>query len=215
MCLFSLVMAFGCGGDNGGGPTDTAASLTAQGWTRFEKGEYMEAIDKFNQALGKDADYADAYNGLGWSYAKLDTLNKALLSFGECLTRDDELTEGHAGCAPVYRDFEIEGALFGAAHPLAFGTAHFDSAIAFASEALSQDSEFEFSHGTSFDWRDLRIIIAQSYFAKGKTDPEDYFLLAKAQVDILNPGNDLDPESDTFVAELAEEIERLESEYGG
>ena len=65
-CLCSIVVVLGCGGD-GGGPTDTASSLTAAGWTLFEQGEYELAIDKFGRALGLDADYADAFNGLGYS----------------------------------------------------------------------------------------------------------------------------------------------------
>ena len=86
--------------------------------------------------------------------------------------------------------------------------AHFDSAIAFASEALDQESSFEFSHDSSFDWRDLHLIKAQSYYGL------DEFLSAKGEVDALG-GHSLDPESPTFVEDLAEEIERLEGLYGG
>jgi len=193
-CLCSIVVVLGCGGD-GGGPTDTASSLTAAGWTLFEKGEYELAIDKFERALGLKADYADAFNGLGWSYAKLDSLANALQNFGMCVTNDPDLTEGYAGCAPVYRDYDTE-------------PAHFDSAAAFASTALTQEASFEFSHDEDFDWRDLRLIMAQSYYGLGE------FLLAKAQVDALG-GVSLDPESDTFAEDLAAEIERLEGLYGG
>lgn len=193
-CLFSLAAALGCGGD-GGGPSDTAPSLTAAGWTLFEQGEYELAIDKFNRALGLDDGYADAFNGLGWSHAKLDSLENALENFGMCVINDPDLTEGYAGCAPVYRDFDTE-------------PAHFDSAVAFANAALTQEASFEFSHDEDFDWRDLRLIMAQSYYGLGE------FLLAKGQVDALG-GNSLDPESETFVEDLAAEIERLEGLYGG
>ncbi len=193
-CLCSFVLVLGCGGD-GGGPTDTAVSLTAAGWTLFEQGEYELAIDKFERALGLDADYADAFNGLGWSHAKLDSLANSLENFGMCVTNDPDLTEGYAGCAPVYRDYNTE-------------PAHFDSAVVSASTALTQESNFEFSHDEDFDWRDLRLIMAQSYYGLGE------FLLAKAQVDALD-GISLDPESDTFAEDLAAEIERLEGLYGG
>jgi tetratricopeptide (TPR) repeat protein len=194
-CVACLLTAFGCGGEGGGGPSDTAASLTSAGWTLFEKGEYEAAITKFNQALGLDPAYADAYNGLGWSNAKLDSLGKSLVSFGLCITRDDDLTDAYAGCAPVYRDYEAE-------------PAHFDSAIAFASDALIMDDTYSFSHDTSFDWRDLLIIRAQSHYGLGE------FLDARDDV-ILLGGAVLDPESDTFVEHLAQEIERLEGLYGG
>jgi tetratricopeptide (TPR) repeat protein len=188
-------MAFGCGGDGGGGPSDTAASLTAAGWALFEQGEYDAAKVKFYQALNLDATYADAYNGIGWSNAKLDSLSQSLSSFGECITFDNVLAEAYAGCAPVYRDYETE-------------PAHFDSAVAMATQALSLAASFSFSHDLSFDWRDLHLIMAQSHYGLGE------FLEAKAHVDSLG-GVSLDPESDTFVEDLAAEIERLEGIYGG
>jgi tetratricopeptide (TPR) repeat protein len=194
-CLACLLTAFGCGGDGGGGPSDTAASLTAAGWALFETGEYEAAITKFNQALGLDATYSDAYNGLGWSNAKLDSLGTALNNFGECLIFNNTLADAYAGCAPVYRDYETE-------------PAHFDSAIAAASEALTLEDEYSFSHDTSFDWRDLHLIIAQSHYGLGE------FLDAYSHVIALG-GVTLDPESDTFVEDLAAEIERLEGLYGG
>ena len=194
-CHVCLLMAFGCGGDGGGGPSDTAASLTAAGWALFEQGEYEAAIVKFNQALGLNATYSDAYNGLGWSKAKLDSLGSSLGSFGQCLLLDGGLSDAYAGCAPVYRDYEAE-------------PAHFDSAIASASEALTLDARYAFSHDTSFDWYDLHLIMAQSHFGLGQYD------LANAEVDSLG-GNVQNPASSTFVEDLADEIERLETLYGG
>jgi hypothetical protein len=67
---------------------------------------------------------------------------------------------------------------------------------------------YSFSHDTSFDWHDLHLIIAQSHYGLGE------FLEAKAHVDSLG-GVALDPESPTFVEDLAAEIERLEGIYGG
>ena len=194
-CLACLLTAFGCGGDGGGGPSDTAASLTAAGWALFEQGEYEAAITKFDQALGLDATYSDAYNGLGWSNAKLDSLAEALGNFGECLVFNSTLADAYAGCAPVYRDYETE-------------PAHFDSAIATASQALILEATYFFSHDDSFDWRDLHLIMAQSYYGLGE------FLDANTHVLALG-GVTLDTESTTFVEDLAAEIERLEGIHGG
>jgi tetratricopeptide (TPR) repeat protein len=194
-CVFGALMAFGCGGDGGGGPSDTAASLTAAGWAFFEQGDYEAAIVKFNLALGLDATYADAHNGRGWSNAKLDSLGQSLSSFGECMTFDNTLTDAYAGCAPVYRDYETE-------------PAHFDSAIAVASQALAMAPAYSFSHDTSFDWRDLHLIMAQSHYGLGE------FGDAYTHVVALG-GGPLDTESDTFVEDLAAEIEDLEEAFGG
>jgi tetratricopeptide (TPR) repeat protein len=194
-CVLGALMAFGCGGDGGGGPSDTAASLTAAGWALFEQGEYEAAIMKFNQALGLDATYADAHNGRGWSNAKLDSLPQSLASFGECITFDNTLADAYAGCAPVYRDYENE-------------PAHFDSAIAVAYQALMLAPDYSFSHDGQFNSDDLHLIMAQSYYGLGE------FLDAYSQVVALG-GGPLDTESDTFVEELAAEIEELEGDIGG
>jgi tetratricopeptide (TPR) repeat protein len=187
----------GCGGDGdgGNGVVDTPASLTAEGWVEFEKGEYEDAIALFNQALGLDVTYAGAYNGLGWSHANLDSLANSLHNFGECIANGMTEADPYAGSAPVYRDYETE-------------PAHFDSAVASALEALSYDTRYEFSHDATFDWHDLHLILAQSYYGMGD------FLSANARVDSLG-GNVQDPDSPTFVEDLAAEIERLEGIYGG
>ena len=203
-CVACLLIAFGCGGDGGGGPSDTAASLTAAGWALFEQGEYEAAIEKFDAALNLDATYADAYNGLGWSNAKLDDLTESLLSFGMCILNDNTMADPYAGCTPVYRDYE-----FPAAALAEDTTAHFDSALAFAQEALSRDADYEFSHDETFNWEDIHLIMAQSYFGKGE------FLSAKAEVELLGYEGTLDPESTTWPQELADAIEELEVEIGG
>jgi tetratricopeptide (TPR) repeat protein len=203
-CVVCLLMTFGCGGDGGGGPSDTAASLTAAGWALFEQGEYEAAITKFNQALGLDVTYADAYNGLGWSNAKLDSLTESLLSFGMCISYDNTMVDPYAGCTPVYRDYEFPTTTFAEDT-----TANFDSALVFAQEALSRDADYEFSHDETFNWEDIHLIMAQSYFGKGE------FLSALAQVQLLGYQGTLDPESSTWPQELAEAIEQLETEIGG
>lgn len=202
--VLCLIVAFGCGGDGGGGPSDTAASLTAAGWALFEQGEYEAAIEKFNEAIDLDATYADAYNGLGWSNAKLDLLTLALHNFGLCIINDNSLADPYAGCTPVYRDYEFPAAAFAEDT-----TAHFDSALASAQQALSRDAGYEFSHDQSFDYQDLHLIMAQSYFGKGD------FLSAKAEVELLGYEGTLDPESPTWPQELADAIEELEVGIGG
>jgi tetratricopeptide (TPR) repeat protein len=204
VCGTCLLMALGCGGDDGGGPSDTAASLTAAGWTLFEQGEYEAAITKFNQAIDLDAGYADAYNGLGWSNAKLDLLSASLRVFGLCISNENTLADPYAGCAPVYRDYEFPAGAFAGDT-----TAHFDSAIAFAQEALSLDSDYTFDHDESFNSLDLHLIMAQSYFGRGD------FLSALAEVELLGYEGELDPESPTWPAELAGAIEELEVDIGG
>ena len=99
-----LCLVLGCGGDGGGGPSETASSLTAEGWDFFEEGNHEAALAKFWGAIGLDPSYSHAYNGMGWSYAKLDSLGQALTAFGQSISNGLTTADPHAGLAPVYRD---------------------------------------------------------------------------------------------------------------
>ncbi len=188
----------GCGGGDGGAaPAESAFSRTAEGWTLFESGDYEGAIEKFVRAIALDPAYAGAYSGLGWSYARLDSLSAALDNFGAAITESltsGVLTDSYAGSSPVYRDLDTR-------------PSHFDSAAVYAANALSLERRYVFAHDDAFDWHDLHLIMAQSYFALN-----DY-ALANARVDSLG-GNVQNPASPTFIEDLAGEIERLETIYG-
>lgn len=191
-CVCTMIVFCGCGGDGGGGgPTKTAASLTTEGWVLFEQDQYEEAVAKFEEALGLDVTYADAYNGLGWSNAKLDNLADALTAFSSAISNGMTTADPYAGRAPVYRDHNNQ----------------YTNAINAALTALSKERRYAFSHDDSFDWKDLMVILAQSYF--GTND----YASANAYVDSLPDGH---PQGDSIdVDELAAEIERLEGLYGG
>ena len=197
-CIAIAGALAGCGGDGETGPTETASSRTVEGWALFESGDYEGAIEKFARAVELDDSYAEAYCGMGWSYAKLDSLSSALASFGRAIAEGGHgavLTDSYAGSSPVYRDHDTR-------------PAHFDSAAVYASNALSLERRYIFEHDETFDWHDLHLIMAQSYFALS-----DYNS-ANARVDSLS-GNVQDPGSATFIEDLADEIERLETIYGG
>jgi hypothetical protein len=81
-----------------------------------------------------------------------------------------------------------------------------EAAIAWADSALAIDEEYCFTHDTKFDWYDLRLIRAHSYFELA------LYAEAKAEVDFLDPMNTLDPASETFVEDLLAELQRLGDE---
>lgn len=196
--IFALALVQGCGGGGGDtAPAESASSRTNEGWALFESGDYEGAIEKFERAIVLDPTYAGAYSGLGWSYARLDTLSKSLDNFGMAIAGSKTsgvLVDSYAGSAPVYRDLDTR-------------PSHFDSAAVYASNALSLDRRYVFEYDGDFDWHDLHLIMAQSYFALN-----DY-TSANARVDSLG-GNVQDPGSPTFIEDLADEIERLETVYG-
>lgn len=188
--LVVLSLALGCG-DNGGGPELTAEQLTEQGWDKFEDNQFEEAVSEFDQALGKDPEYGEAYNGVGWCCVKIDSLEAAIDAFGQAISNGVISADPRAGKAIVYRDLE---------------PVDFQMAIDWADSGLAIDSDYAFTHDDTFDYKDLRLILAQSYYGLSQYDE------ALAQVDILNPTNTLDPESDTYIEDLLAEIQRLGDE---
>jgi tetratricopeptide (TPR) repeat protein len=188
--LLCFAMLTGCGGGDGGEPGDTAASLTAQGWELYEDGDYEGAIGKFDAATDLDANYSDAYNGLGWSYAKLDSLSKALTNFNLCVSKGDDRPDPSAGKAPVLRDLDPP---------------QFQNAIDAAIAALTKDSDFEFEHYEDFDWHDLRLIKAQCYYALN--------MYPQAVAEIVALGGSVDDPNSAD--EIATKIEDLGDLYGG
>jgi tetratricopeptide (TPR) repeat protein len=182
-----LGLGIGCGGD--GGPGVTAAGLTAGGWELFEAGETHAALARFEDALGISRTYGEAYNGIGWCCVRLDSLERGTDSFEAAIANGVTSADPPAGMAIIYRDLE---------------PVNFQLAVDFADSALTLDLDYSFEHDPTFDWRDLRLILAQCLLGLQRYHD------AKQQVDILNPANALDPASDTFVEDLIAEVERLE-----
>jgi tetratricopeptide (TPR) repeat protein len=192
------LMAYGCGGGGNGpsGPTLTTA------WEKFEAGLYEEAVDAFRSVLGKLSaadDLAEGYSGLGWSYAFSDELDSAASAFESALEKSG-VADAAAGLAAVSLVLE-----------------DYESAISEANRALGIDPTWSFDHHSGIDHLDLRLILAQAYFALGPSSYEN----AQAQIDILSPENGLDPTDSgtwgghpTYGAALLSTIQQLEETIG-
>jgi tetratricopeptide (TPR) repeat protein len=190
--VLTLGIFLSCGGGGGGGgPEVTAEQLTSEGWARFEAGDFQGAMSKFEGAIAIDSNYGEAYNGLGWSCVKIDSLEAAVNAFGQAISKGVSTADPRAGKAVVYRDLE---------------PVDFQASIDWADSALARDSDYVFSHDTTMTWKDLRLILAQSYY--GLHEYEE----ALEQVDILDPENTLNSGSDTFVEDLLAELQRLGEE---
>jgi hypothetical protein len=198
-----LVVFVSCSkGTNG---DKSAAELTAEGWELFESSNFPSGKAKFSQALGKDGEYADAYNGRGWCNAFLDLDTEAISDFDAANSKGLGQPDTYAGLAGVY-----------------VGNQEFLSAISNAKTVLSQDSSYQFSHQPAIDSLDLHLILAQAYYGLGGA----YIDSAQQRVDYLNPANDLDPINPatwvvsgfaygTYAEALLKEIQLLEEIIGG
>jgi tetratricopeptide (TPR) repeat protein len=202
--IFSLLSFYGCG-KKSTQPEKTASEFAAEGWSLFESDDFTGAKSKFNEALAKDGNYADAYNGRGWCNAFLDLDPEAISDFNSANTTNLSKPDAYAGLAGVH-----------------VGTQEFANAVENANIVLSMDPNYQFSHRNSIDYMDLRLIKAQAYYGLG----DAYLDSAQAEVNYLNPFNGLDPaESSSWVVNgviynsyaeaLLKEIQRLEESIGG
>lgn len=199
-----LLCISSCDDDEGLGPGPSAADYNEAGWTSYNGGDYPGAHSSFSSALELDPGLTEASLGLAWCNAHEGEYPTAMVGFGEVMATGDYFTDAVAGLAAT-------------AH-----AASWDSlAIWSAETALAMNPVYEFSRQNKYNWRDLRLILAQAYFALARYSD------AQVQVSILDPDNGLnpgDPESwvvdgvthPTYEAALAMEIELLWSiESGG
>lgn len=145
MLLFAVAILTGCslGGSEDG---ETPGSLAGQGWSAFGAGDYARARDRFEDALDLDAHYADAYNGLGWSLAKLDDLDGAVENFDAALDESQSLRDPLAGKAIVCADSDRS-----------------EEAVTAAALLLAADAEYVFSHDPSVSAADIRMVKAKAH----------------------------------------------------
>lgn len=168
-------------------PGSQAITFTLQGWNSFEAKRYPEAVTHFRQAVQTNDQFGDAYNGLGWTYARMDSLQLALHYFDIALGQQANFLDAYAGRSFV---------------SLALGD--YRGAILCVSAVEETGSKFySFRHDVKISMDDLLLVKAQSYFMLSN------YPAAQALIDRLDPDNALDPTSASYIEDLAFEIESL------
>ena len=184
-----LVAAFtGCTSTGGGGGNETAGQLISEGWGQYLAGSYSGAVSKFNQALTLDGTAVDAYNGLGWSYAKLDQIASSVSKFDAGLSRDGVNNEMRAGLAFVRNAQKLYG-----------------ESDSLAGVVLVANAGWIFSRDHTVNAQDLHLLMAENYFAIAS------YALSLAQVQVLNGVFTVDVSTVAGQTALAKEIERLKT----
>ncbi|MFC1628125.1 hypothetical protein ACFL3H_03295 [Gemmatimonadota bacterium] len=185
-------------------PTSATWS-TSLGWSSFTAGEYSAALGHFQTARSLLETHAEAFLGLGWSYLMLDNLSNARVEFQQAIVLGLQTKDADAGLAVINREIP-----------------NLPLAISHALTVLNNDPLWVFTHQSSIDYRDMRLLLAQCYFRQG----EAWFDEAQTQVDILDPTNGLDPGDQgtwlvggtaytTYVSALMTLIMDLETAIGG
>ena len=143
----------------------TAEDMAEYGWELFETKEYLPSNAWFLDAVSKDSDWKDGYNGLGWTYAKLMVLDSRISHFTIGLAKKQHQWN------PIDVQSEILAGLTFANHALGkdakviqYGRAFLDSTV----KPLT--AGWMFTHDSLLNYLDVRITLAASYFAVGKFD---------------------------------------------
>jgi len=168
-------------------PADVYHTKVAEAWIEFESGRYREAIIVFREASEIDTLSPDAYLGLGWCYAMLDEMEDSLSNLEFANVKEPGSPDVYAAKAFVY-----------------LAQSEYEAAIAAADKAISLGGEeYVFSQIPEVQTRNLRLLIAECYYAMGQYED------AQVQIDILKPDNNLDPNSRNYKQDLLLEIENL------
>jgi tetratricopeptide (TPR) repeat protein len=190
-------------GDDGAGPGLSAVELNEEAWGEYILGEYAGARALFEQAVSKDANLTEARLGLAWSDAHMGNYTASVSGFDAVIASGEHKTDAFAGRAAAALEMPD--------YPLS---------IASADSALTRDPDYFFERQAAYNSGDLRLILAQSYFALAE------YGASQDQVDLIDPGNGLDPSDaetwvvgdttyPTYESALAILIERLWSLEGG
>src|SRR5271169_2751189 len=193
--LFCCVAITGCQKDTTGTQNKTAAQLTADGWSAFSGSDYQSALTNFNNAIGEDGNFVDAYNGAGWANAKLNAPQSAVTDFTNGLSKDtsapDSLSlEMNAGLAFAYN-----------------AQKNYAQSVASALSVLGANANWAFVHHSSINAAELHLLLAEDYFAQSSPD----YVSSLHQVQIIDPAFNADVTTVAGQTALAGEIEQLRS----
>ncbi|MCK4578312.1 MAG: hypothetical protein KAU50_05950, partial [Candidatus Marinimicrobia bacterium] len=126
------------------------------GWELYALEDYRGSIPHFVDGAALDADYADAWNGLGWAYAGLGDADSSALNFTTGKAIDDTTAVG---------DDILAGLAFA---KLAQG--EYAAAILNGETVLARTPSWSFTHNTSLTSLRLALTVATAYYGLGEFD---------------------------------------------
>jgi tetratricopeptide (TPR) repeat protein len=151
--VFCLVIGTACDRQGKNIPTNppTADSRLSEGWKAFETGQYTKAIDGFSAAKNRDATYADAYRGLGWSYSRVMDFTNAEINYKifTTLVKDnpDMLNDTQAGLAAMYA-----------------AAGNYQKSIELCEDVIATNANYAFEHDGRVNAASLRALVAKCYY---------------------------------------------------
>ena len=178
----SLLLLIGCGADFD--DTVDVNELVSSGWSKYEAGEFDEALNLFNQAILADNQNADAQIGIGWSFFGKQKAQSAINEFEKALVLKSDATDAYVGLSGAYLAVE-----------------NYKSAIENAQAALNQQPDYTFEHNPLITSRNLHLVIAKSYYFLGN--------LEKSLDSIRTIDESIEIEKSNLESELPKVLEKL------
>jgi tetratricopeptide (TPR) repeat protein len=169
-----------------------ALDFTQDGWESMDEGRYSDAVVDFRKASELEPTLTDAWNGLGWAYARLDSpgISVGYFNTGEGFNDQSVIgTEILAG-----RSFSN----------LALG--EYLLAINDADGALDRSPNWVFRRDPAITFKQLILTVATAHYALGE------YASSLTWIQMLDAGFSVDVATLPGLAKLAEKLEALKDE---
>ena len=141
------------------------------GWEAFETDNYSDAEDYFRQYVQFNSTSIEGSTGFGWCQLRLNSLQNSINSFFEALDINEDYINALSGL--ILSLYQTRDDI---------------SVIIYGKQLFEQDSLYVFEHDTSYNYRDIHLILADSYNSLGMEKD------AQTQIDFVFPNN-LNPDS--------------------
>ncbi|MEE9466163.1 MAG: hypothetical protein V3W14_11400 [Candidatus Neomarinimicrobiota bacterium] len=132
------------------------------GWELMALLDYRGAIPHFEDGAELDPTYTDAWNGLGWAYAKLGSADTSAINFVKAASANAAKSPADSSIVPT----EVFAGL--AFSKLALG--EFDDAITNGKAALTRTPNWVFEHDVNIFYDNLTLTVAIAFYGLAEFD---------------------------------------------
>ncbi len=185
--VLAVVLGSGCGDDNNGPTVDPYIELIDRAWFAFSEGDMTESDKRFGEAIATNKSLGDGYSGLGWVRYMNEMYPEALDLWDQAVARGFVEADAQAGRCLVLNSMN-----------------EFRQAANAGESALLIDSSFRLRGNESIEIRDVRLAVAQAYFALGEYE------LVLSQIESIDPAIVINRFSATFLQELLAALQNIE-----
>lgn len=189
-------------------PTDftNVTDELASGWDAYRAGNYPAAASHFITVAERDAEIAEAYNGLAWTYLRQKDFSNAASQFSFVVSlstlqgKDTIKADAYAGMFLLKYIQQVEGRLD---ESLTEEKAEeiLITGLQYADSVLKLNSDYSTEHDPGFDVNALKKLVAYSYYSMHRFS------------DVINVIG-YDVQSDTTLETVTEEV-HLQADANG